>query len=68
MHALRLRFAEPGGAIEEADTRRYVHLVTVVAFGDAIIGPWLRGASNPAEEIVARDRFERWFTDRLENS
>ncbi|MGH1559559.1 TetR/AcrR family transcriptional regulator [Caulobacter segnis] len=68
LHALRLRLAEPGQVIDEADTRRYVHLVIVVAFGDALIGPRLRGATGPAEEIAARDGFERWFIDLLHNS
>jgi len=68
LHALRLRLAGPEAVIEEAETRRYVHLVTVVAFGDAIIGPRLRGAADPAQEIAARDRFERWFTGLLDHS
>jgi AcrR family transcriptional regulator len=63
LHALRLRLADPGQVIDEADTRRYVHLVIVVAFGDALIGPRLRGASSPGEEATAREGFERWFID-----
>lgn len=65
LHALRLRLADPGQVIDAADTRRYVHLVILVAFGDALIGPRLRGAAGPAAEIAAREGFERWFIDLL---
>jgi AcrR family transcriptional regulator len=68
LHALRLRLAGPGAAIEESDTRRYVHLVTIAAFGDAMIGPRLRGSTDPAEEIKARELFERWFIGLINNS
>jgi AcrR family transcriptional regulator len=68
LHALRLRLAGPDATIEEGDTRRYVHLVTVAAFGDAMIGPRLRGAAGPEEETMARELFERWFIGLINNS
>jgi AcrR family transcriptional regulator len=63
LHALRLRLANPGQVVDEVDTRRYVHLVIVVAFGDAMIGPRLRGAASLAQEITAREGFESWFAE-----
>lgn len=66
LHALRQRLARPGVVVDEADTRRWVHLTTVVAFGDAIIGPRLRGAAGPAEEQALCDQFERWFIELMQ--
>jgi len=65
LHALRQRLAGPGVVVDEADTRRWVHLTTVVAFGDAIIGPRLRGAADPAEERILSGQFERWFIELM---
>jgi len=61
LHALRVRLAEPGVVVDEQDTRSIVHLTAVSAFGDAIIGPRLRGAAGVAEEAAQRGRFERWL-------
>lgn len=66
LQALRVRRAGPGAVVDEVETRRWVHLVTVVAFGDAIIGRRLRAAGDPAEERAARDAFERWFVALME--
>jgi len=62
LHALRVSIAAPGVPVDEADTRAIVHLTTIAAFGDAILGPRLRRVSGAAEELSARQDFERWFS------
>lgn len=66
LHALRLKFAGPGTVPDIEDTRAVIHLTTVVAFGDAIIGSRLRQAGSEARERAARDRFETWFAGLLD--
>jgi len=61
LHALRVRLAEPGVHVEERDTRAIIHLTAVAAFGDAIIGPRMRGADGPDQETELRTCFEHWF-------
>lgn len=65
LQALRERMAGPDVAIDIADTRAIVHLTTIAAFGDAILGKRLRRAANPEEEIARRDWFENWFSNLL---
>jgi len=65
LQALRERMAGPGVAIDIADTRAIVHLTTIAAFGDAILGKRLRQAPNAEEETARRDRFENWFSEML---
>jgi len=60
LHALRVKFAEPGSVPDIEDTRAVIHLTTLAAFGDAIIGPRLR-QSDGARERAQRERFEKWF-------
>src|SRR5262249_30701167 len=55
LHAVR---KEAGAAADIEDTRKLVHLITIAAFGDAIIGPHLRRGSD---EETQRTRFEAWF-------
>ncbi len=47
------------------DTRRLVHVNTIGAFGDALIGPRLR-LSGSADEAGARDAFVDWFSGLIE--
>ena len=63
-HRLRGRFARPGIEPDIADTRAVIHLITIAAFGDALIGPRLRHAG--AKEQAARQSFERWFGDLVD--
>lgn len=65
LHAMRLRIAGPNPRFDIADTRAIVHMTTVAAFGDAIIGKRLRRAASPAEETVLRQKFETWFGEFL---
>jgi AcrR family transcriptional regulator len=65
LHDLRLKFASPGIVPDIEDTRAVVHLTTLAAFGDAIIGPRLRQASGKKER-AARERFESWFAGLLD--
>lgn len=58
-HQLRRQFAQPGYEPDLADSRAVVHLTTIAAFGDALIGARLRQAD--AKEQAARRDFERWF-------
>ncbi|MBW8708471.1 MAG: hypothetical protein JF627_04275 [Alphaproteobacteria bacterium] len=63
LHALRQRHARPGHAPDIEDTRAVVHLTTLAAFGDALIGPRLRNGVN---EDARRERFIKWFSDLLD--
>jgi AcrR family transcriptional regulator len=65
LHAMRLRMAGPDAGLDIADTRAIVHLTTITAFGDAILGKRLRRAADPADEIAKRDGFENWFSELL---
>lgn len=65
LHALRLKFAAPGTVPDIEDTRSVIHLTTIAAFGDAIIGARLRQASGETER-VARERFEAWFSELID--
>jgi AcrR family transcriptional regulator len=65
LHAMRLRLAGPNTVFDIADTRAIVHLTTITAFGDAILGKRLRRAADPAEEIAGREWFENWFGELL---
>jgi AcrR family transcriptional regulator len=65
LHALRLKFAGPGTVPDIEDTRAVIHLTTLAAFGDAIIGPKLR-QSDGAKERAQRERFEKWLGQLLD--
>jgi len=52
--------------LDKAHTRAIVHLTTIAAFGDALIGARLRGCSS-ADEPAARRRFEKWFAALLDS-
>ena len=62
LHAMRQKIAAPGVMVNESDTRALVHLTTIAAFGDALIGPRLRRAADETEEVAQRQRFESWFS------
>lgn len=65
LHALRLKFAAPGTVPDIEDTRAVIHLTTIAAFGDAVIGPRLRQSAGKNER-AARERFETWFAQLLD--
>jgi AcrR family transcriptional regulator len=65
LHAVRVKFAAPGMAPDIEDTRAVIHLTTLAAFGDAIIGPRLRQRDG-VKETAQRDRFEKWFAKLLD--
>jgi len=65
LQGLRERMAGPGVPIDIADTRAIVHLTTIAAFGDAILGKRLRRAPNAEEEVARREWFEDWFSGML---
>ena len=54
-----MQFAAPGTKPDIADSRAVIHLATIAAFGDALIGARLRNAG--AKEPIARQEFERWL-------
>lgn len=60
VHARRRNTAPPDVIVDKAQTRAIVHLTTVAAFGDALIGARLRRCPS-ADEPAARQHFERWF-------
>lgn len=64
LHAVRVRIAAPGVVPDIEDTRAVIHLTTLAAFGDAVIGPRLRQGDG-AKERAQRDRFEKWFAELL---
>ena len=63
-HALRKSFAAPGSEPDIADSRAVIHLVTVSAFGDALIGARLRHAGT--DESNQRRDFEQWVSRLLD--
>jgi AcrR family transcriptional regulator len=65
LHAMRLRMAGPDQHFDIADTRAIVHLTTITAFGDAILGKRLRRAQSSDDEIAQRAWFENWFGELL---
>jgi len=65
LHAVRVRFARPGMVPDIEDTRAVIHLTTLAAFGDAVIGPRLRQGDG-AKERVQRERFEKWFAELID--
>jgi AcrR family transcriptional regulator len=58
VQAVREKFARPGTVIDIADTRAAVHLTTIAAFGDAILGPRIRQGGSEELSVGA---FEKWF-------
>ena len=65
LHAFRLSWAGPNPGFDIEDTRAVIHLTTIAAFGDAILGARLRRAANAEEEARLRARFEHWFGEML---
>ena len=65
LHALRLKFASPGTVPDIEDTRAVIHLTTIAAFGDAVIGPRLRQGSGEKERAQG-ERFESWYSGLLD--
>ncbi len=64
-HHARKALTGPGaGPPDIFDTRAIIHLVTIAAFGDALIGARLRHAG--AKEAAKRAAFERWFGELLD--
>jgi TetR/AcrR family transcriptional regulator, repressor for neighboring sulfatase len=64
LHALRKSLAKPGKPPDIADTRAVVHLVTVAALGDALIGARLRAGAGQ-DEGAQSAAFEKWFSDLI---
>ena len=65
LHALRLKLAAPGTVPDIEDTKAVVHMTTLVAFGDALIGTRLRQGDG-AKQRAQRERFEGWFAELLD--
>ena len=65
LHAFRLSWAGPHPRFDSEDTRAIVHLTTIAAFGDAIIGARLRRANDEKAEARLSARFEHWFGEML---
>lgn len=66
LHAIRLRLARPGEVVDREDTRAMVHLTTVAAFGDAVIGQRLRRSPTPEADAEAAARFADWYARLLD--
>ena len=66
-HELRLQFAAPGADTDPYDSRAIVHLMTLVGFADAVIGPRIRNAASAKDEKAQRERFEAWFSKFLDD-
>ncbi len=62
LHALRCEHSPPGREPDLADSQAVVHLITVAALGDALVGARLRRAGDEAAEIARRSAFEDWLT------
>ena len=61
LHALRRRLSPPGQEPDLADSQAIVHLITVAALGDALLGSRLRRAPDETDEVCRRDAFEDWL-------
>jgi AcrR family transcriptional regulator len=61
LHQTRLKFAPPGAVLDRYDSWAIVHLTTIAALGDALIGQRLRRGQSEAEERAAQGRFELWL-------
>jgi len=66
VHAIRLRLANPGEAVDIEDSRAMVHLTVVAAFGDAVIGQRLRRSPTPQADAEGAKRFADWFARLLD--
>src|SRR5262249_17319320 len=64
LHEARKGFARPGHPPDMADTRSMVHLVTIAAMGDALIGERLRQSAGKKERVSTAD-FEKWLSDLI---
>jgi AcrR family transcriptional regulator len=63
VEALRVRLLGTASShveVDKAHVRAIVHLTTIAAFGDALIGARLRRCTS-ADEPAARGSFEKWF-------
>jgi AcrR family transcriptional regulator len=65
LHSRRIHAAAPGVRVSMNETRAIVHLTTIAAFGDALIGQRLRHC-NDSDEPAARRQFEKWFATLLD--
>ena len=65
VHAIRVR--KRGGDVDIADTRAYVHLTVVTAFGDAVIGGLLRRSATAEADTPGAERFAAWFAHWLDD-
>lgn len=66
LHEARKSFARPGHPPDIADTRHVVHLVTIAAMGDALLGARLRQSAGSAKnERAAGAQFEKWLSDLI---
>jgi AcrR family transcriptional regulator len=61
LHEVRTSFARPDNPPDIADTRAVVHLTTVAALGDALMGARLRQCAGAAERAQGA-AFEKWFS------
>ena len=66
LHAIRLKLARPGEAVDREDTRAMVHLTVVAAFGDAVIGQRLRRSPTPEADAEEAARFADWYARLLD--
>lgn len=66
LHETRKSFARPGHPPDIADTRHVVHLVTIAAMGDALLGARLRQSSGSAKtERADGAAFEKWLSELI---
>ncbi len=61
LHQTRLKFSPPGAEPDRADSHAIVHLTTIAALGDALVGRRLRREPDEAAEAESRSRFEAWL-------
>ena len=61
LHARRCAAAPPGREVTREDTQWLIHLVAVVAFGEAMYGTHLRRSAGLDTGPAGRRRFRAWF-------
>lgn len=62
LHERRCRGLPPNRQPSRDDSEAIIHLITVAALGDALLGARLRQAPDEASEVAARERFEDWLS------
>lgn len=62
LHERRCSVSPPDQQPSRADSDAIIHLITIAALGDALVGARLRRAPDETSEVAAREAFENWLS------